>query len=331
MSSKSSSTSYGTGVLEICSRVRWILPSDTNFGTSTNCSTISVTGTERNLFRGTLKDSVWLEIMGTSMSCSTTCGMETSTTCSHILRNTFLRDNFDDNGKFSTTCAIGKPNKVDKVGFHGENLRQKEHLAPCVWTVLPLMGTGEKGLAQREYDDVFVVVVGSGCRGVLKKQHEIACNNTKLHATTRYCMQRALVAMHTTTGHQKCFARGDNGKCNNEKLHGNGYLLHQRVSTHVCASTLVAAQAGTKELEGGSWEETSSFSQVKLQLEQQRLTVTQHGSSPRVSWSVFRAKHALAFLLCCVCKHTLLRSLLDMQQHCHWSVCWHQDKSQHHG
>ena len=49
------------------------------------------------------------------------------------------------------------------------------------------------------------VVVGCGrvCRGDLIKQHEVACNNTKLHAAIRCCMQRVLVAMHTNTGPKK--------------------------------------------------------------------------------------------------------------------------------
>ena len=92
-----SSTTCGTGVSTICSRVCCsTLSWEIVFGTSTNCFTISGTGTSRICSTVHCEVRSRLEVLGTSVTCSTTCdNVDVRDPFTDPLRNPLLRNSLD--------------------------------------------------------------------------------------------------------------------------------------------------------------------------------------------------------------------------------------------
>ena len=180
----SSSTTCGTGVSEICSSPLLDSASRNELRHFSKLFCHTRHGNSEKSAPHTLQDSVWLEILDTTKSCSTTCGTETSTTCSQIPSEKRSDLGVLDNS--SITCERS-------IFITCTAVR-----CCCSWE------RAERVLARGSMMIclcVDSVVVGGG-RGALKKNtHDVACNNKVLHATTccgiattTYCMQQLVVA-----------------------------------------------------------------------------------------------------------------------------------------
>ena len=136
-------------------------------------------------------------------------------------------------------------------------------------------------------------------------------NNTKLHATTRYCMQRDTCCTKV---------RLKRGEGEGREGHGTTTKMQQR---EIAMQRLLVAPGGVNprvrlySRRGPGWYEGVG----RWFLRRDVITLTDEVATGRTTesrrsslraWSVFRAKHVLAFLIF-VCSYLLVVNALDVE------------------